>query len=67
MKVRVKVCEFVRQIISIWNNIKFFFSKLFLHFDYVTTKSVFAREFKTVWEMVDFLVFIEVIVNVVFV
>jgi len=60
----VKVCEFIRQIVSVWNNIKGFLSKFFLQFHDVYAKSILSRKLKTVGKMVYLLILVEIVINV---
>ncbi len=64
MKVVIKVSEFVRQDVAVWNDVKRFFSKLFLHFYHVGNQFCLVGEFEAVWEMIDSLVFVQGLIYV---
>ena len=64
---RIKISEFIRQIIGIWDNIKSLFTEFLLEFDHINTKSIFPSQFETVRKVVDLLVLIEIVIYVLFV
>jgi len=38
----VKVCEFIREDIGVWNYVEFFFAETLLHLNYVEAESIFS-------------------------
>lgn len=54
MEVRVEVCEFVGQDVSIWNDAEGLVTKFFLHFDHVSSQSVLPRELEALREVIYF-------------
>ena len=64
--VRVKVMEFIRQNVRVWDEIKLIAPKTFLHFDIVETEAIFACNFVWLWKMVDPLVLVQSFVQITF-
>ena len=64
MKVVIKVSEFVRQDIAVWNDVKRFLPKLFLHFYHVGNQFRLMGEFEAVGEMIDSLVFVQLVIHI---
>lgn len=64
MIMRLEVLELVGQDVRVWDYIKMVFSKSFLHFNEVVAESVLSSNFKARREVVDFLVFIQSLVQV---
>ena len=64
MKVPIEVSKLIRQIIGIRNDVKSLLTKFVLHFDDIGTKPVFSCELKAIGEVVNLLVFIQIVVDV---
>ena len=64
MEMRVKVSKLIWENVRIRYDVETFFSKFLLHLDHILAKAVFSREFAWIREMIDFLVFMEVVVYV---
>ena len=60
----VKFSELIRKNVSVGYEIEILLSILFLHADHIVTKSIFSRDFVTLREMIDLLIFIETFVEV---
>ena len=58
--------EFIRQDVSIRDEIKLRSTKSLLHLYIVETKSVFSGNFVTLWEVVDALEFIQTFIKITF-
>ena len=58
--------ELVWQNIRIRNEIKMLFAKPFLHPHNIVAQSVLSGNFVTLWEMVDFLVFVQALIKIAF-
>lgn len=61
---RVKISEFIRQIVGVWDDVEGLFAELLLEFDNINAKSILPRQFETIWEVVDLLVLIKIVINV---
>jgi hypothetical protein len=59
MEVVIKVSELVRQDVAVWDDVKRFFSKLFLHLNNVGNQLCLMGEFEAVGEMINSLVFVQ--------
>jgi hypothetical protein len=59
---RVKFTKFVREDVGIGNKVKEGLSMLILHFNHILTKVVLPGDFITLWEMIDFLIFVQAFV-----
>ena len=64
VEMRVKVGEFIGKDVCVWYYIEIFLPELFLHFDYIVAQPVFSSELKTIWEVIDFLVLVQIVVDV---
>ena len=60
----VEFAELVRQDVGVWNEVPLGLSIAFLHPDDVKAKTVLARNFMTLREVVDLLILIEAFVQV---
>ena len=64
VKMVIKISEFVWKIVRIWNDVEWLLAILFLHFDYVCTKSILSGELIAARKMIDLLVIIQVIIDI---
>lgn len=60
----VKVSEFIRKIVGVWNDIECLLTKLFLQFNHVYAQSILSSQFKTVGKMVYLLILVKVVINI---
>ena len=63
----IKVSEFIRKVIRVWDDVKGLLSKFLLHLDDIGTKTILSSKLKTVWKMIDLLILIHALVYVLFV
>lgn len=54
----VEFAKFIRQDVGVWHEVKVLLAVSFLHPDHVETQSILPRNLMTLWEVIDFLVFI---------
>lgn len=64
MEVAVEISEFIRQDVSVRYHIECLFPKALLHFDNISAEPVLSGELKALWEVIDFLIFVHVVVYV---
>ena len=62
----MEIMEFIRQDVSVRDEIKLRSTKSLLHLYIVETKSVFSGNFVTLWEVVDALEFIQTFIKITF-
>lgn len=60
----IKVGKFVGKDVGVRDEIEGRFSMPFLHSHHVEAETIFACDFITLWEMIDFLIFIEPLILV---
>jgi len=61
---RVKVCKFIWQHVSVRKNIEVQLPKLVLHLDHIVTKPVLSCQLVTHWKMVDLLILIQAFIQI---
>ena len=64
VEMAIKISKFIRQIVCIRDDIKFFFAIFFLQSDNVWAKAILSSQFIAIWKMVNFLVFIETFIDI---
>ncbi len=67
VKMTIKICEFIGQIIGVRNDVECFFAKFLLHLDDIGAKSIFSSDLDTIWKVIDFLVIIETFIDILFI
>ena len=67
VKMAVEIRKLIWQIVSIGNDVERLFPKPLLHLDDVGAEPVLPGQLKTVWEMVDLLILVQIVVDVGFV
>ena len=65
MKLTIKICKLFGEFVSVWYNIKMLFTKFILQSYYIRTQTIFVSQFKTTWEMIQFLKFIQLFINLI--
>ena len=64
LKVFFELFLLLRQDKSLWYEVEIRLRILFLHFDYINRKSIFSRELKAQWEMIDFLRLVQSLIEI---
>ena len=64
MEVGVEVSELIGEDVGVRNDVETVFAELLLHFDNIFAKAVFPGELARAGKVVDFLVLVEVVVDV---
>ena len=64
VKVTVEVSELIWEDVGIGNDVEGLLAEALLHLDDVCAKPIFPRQLEAVWEMIDLLILIHVVVNV---
>ena len=60
----IEISELIGQIISVRYDVKSLLAEFILHFDNVGAQSVFPCELETIGEVVDLLIFIQIVVDI---
>ena len=67
VEMTVEVGKFIRKVVGIRDNVKCLFAKLVLHLHDIGTEPIFSGKLKAIGEMIDFLIFVQIIIDVLFV
>ena len=60
----IEISELIGQIVSVRYDVKGVLAEFVLHFDDVSTQSVFPGELETIRKVIDLLVFVQIVVDI---